>query len=182
MEKANTNLIKILEGNHKKDIFDRLIHELDKETMPKQKQLFEIMCKKQLYYALISKVDKAILAYQKNVILGDIIAEFCDLKIMEEGTVKIKNKHPKKTQMIFSENDEKQNLFETLVYLEYVRNADTNDEKRNLVYCLIEQKIILEMYIVRIDEALLKEALDEVTIINKIYEIILNGKYLLLIK
>ena len=85
-------------------------------------------------------------------------------------------------------NNEKQNLIETFLLLEYIRDTSVYAHGSNILskrfhlHTLLLQKVILEMYILRIDEELIKEGLEEAAIINKIYEIILNGKYLLHIK
>ena len=85
-------LIKFKENEKENYIYDKLKNDFEKEKTLKQQIIFEILCKKHLYEALLTDVDKTIQTYQTDESLMDIFIRFIDSAALEQGNIKIKNR------------------------------------------------------------------------------------------
>lgn len=181
----NNNLNRYLETAQgpRKDIYFRMMKELENNTTKKQQHLWKIICKKHLNEILINQIDNVILTHRADETLNDIFYHFIDAKTLEQGRVNIKHRSDITRCSTLSFIIDKTNHFKTFICLEYILDTKIYEHnqkfttKRKQLYELISQKVLLEMCICRIDEELEKEPRENLIVINKIYNLILSDNY-----
>ena len=153
----------------------KIILELDKETTTKQQHIIEIMCQKYLIEAHLMITDNKIMALRKNKSLEDIFLYFMDSEALLKRIVKLKKRGPEKPMILLADK-ERQTLVSGLFIIEYIFGEKFYLEKNEEdLLTLIYKKITYEMQILKLAEELMKESIEEIDVLIKIVNHIINS-------
>ena len=153
----------------------KIILELDKETTPKQQHLIEMMCQKYLIEANLMITNNKIMALRKNKALEDIFLYFMDSEALLKRIVKLKKRGPEKPMILLSDK-ERQTLVSGLFIIEYIYGEGFYLEKNESdLLRLIYKKITYEMQILKLNEELMKESIEEIDVLTKFVNHIINA-------
>ena len=153
----------------------KIILELDKETTTKQQHLIEIMCQKYLIEAHLMITNNKIMALRKNKSLDDIFLYFMDSESLSKRIVRLKKRGPEKPMILLADK-ERQTFVSGLFIIEYIFGENLLLEKNeHELLMLIYKKITYEMQILKLDEELMKESIEEIDVLVKIVNHIITS-------
>ena len=153
----------------------KIILELDKETTTEQQHLIEIMCQKYLIEAHLMITNNKIMALRKNKSLDDIFLYFMDSESLSKRIVRLKKRGPEKPMILLADK-ERQTFVSGLFIIEYIFGENLLLEKNeHELLMLIYKKITYEMQILKLDEELMKENIEEIDVLVKIVNHIITS-------